>query len=166
MTCRSNLWGYLSRLSVLLVGKEGLVSVGILCHGWLPYISHNQVSSETAHISEYGDIIAGPCAITSSASQLQYVTFINSNFRAYTIYLTFHKSFFEWMLLNDMFDILIQIVMKFVPGSLIDNKPASLCVMTWLWNKWQAITWTKYNKLQWFHMASPSNSELIHWGWH
>ena len=124
------------------------------------------MSSETGYISEYGDIIAGPCAITSSASLLQYVTLINGHFRACTNYLTFQKLFLKCMLLNDMFYILIQIVMKFVPGSSIDNKLASLWVMTWHWNKWQAITWTKYNKLQWVHMTSPISSELTHWGWH
>ena len=43
------------------------------------------------------------------------------------------KDIFKWIFLNENGIILIQISLKFVPRSPLDNKPALVHVMVWLW---------------------------------
>ena len=43
----------------------------------------------------------------------------------------FAKDIFKWIFMNEMFCISIQILLKFVPGVLIDNNRASVEIMAW-----------------------------------
>ena len=67
---------------------------------------------------------------------------------------------FKCIFLNENDRIPIQISLKFVPRSQIDNKPALNQVMAWR----QAIIWTNAGPVHWHIYAAPGGDELTHFG--
>ena len=68
---------------------------------------------------------------------------------------------FECILLNENARIPIQISLKFVPSSPINNKPSLVQVMAWRQKRRQAITWTHDGPVHWRIYAALGGDELI-----
>ena len=68
---------------------------------------------------------------------------------------------FKLIFLNEYDRILIQISLKFVPMSPIDNKPTSVQVMAWhRTGRRQAITWTNAEEVHWRIYVALGRDEL------
>ena len=73
----------------------------------------------------------------------------------------FTDDIFKYISLNENFQILNKISLKYVPLGLIDNMTALVQIMAfWALNRWQAVIWNNVGMFSWCIYASLSLNKL------